>query len=807
MPSEKKYPHIFATIQETTSYKSPLGGPRPVISPPRRNVGTHSAKILSKVRQLNHEIQQKAQSDRETHSIISVTTSDSTDLERSLGNARQGTKVVSRTSDDTYILDVSAYGLEYLDKKITNYSDDSKIKNNKRANENLVARIEDIQQARLSEILCFPIEELDEGSEHWLEIYCRGGQYLAESENDRTIAKMQEASQALGMSIDKHLVLAERIVFLAKGTVQNYRDLLLHVDSVYEGDYPSSEIKSWLHFDGVSELEIGATKVEFFNANTTVVLLDSGINHQHPLLRGAVVSNESYVDEEPSPSDQQGHGTLMAGLICYGDITPILGNKVTVPFRLHNAKIHVDENHSASHEDNKEWWPFIVNSAVVTTDGRDSTNKVFCMALTAASVENFESTSWSQMLDQVTYNSGNGRLFLVSAGNSEPEYYSQICASFPDHNLTTKIQDPAQALNALTVGAYTTKTMLPPTVDYENYEIVSGENGISPHSTSGFIGKPIKPEVVLEGCNMAFDGTMPLHDVATFTLTSLNHNFTTDPFTRAWGTSSATALLSQFSAKLWNRYPDLRPETIRGLIVHSATWTGRMLEDFPSKQDRISICGYGVPELGSAMDSLTDRATIVIEDNMPNGEEYKDTNNKKKVRRFAKYFKLPVPETELLALEGDPEVELRVTLSYFTEPNNHRRKNYNGLDLKWDIQGPQENPDEFKTRINKILRDEGKTHRNDGKFEGWEIGPQIRNRGTVQGDRWMGPASYLAGDKFVAVTPTLGWWDRRKDFVEKEINFSLIISVKVSGVDIYETIKNSIEAEVDSGDVEVEIEI
>lgn len=419
------------------------------------------------------------------------------------------------------------------------------------------------------------------------------------------------------------------------------------------------------------------------------------------------------------------------------------------------------------------------------------------MALTSSALKSYQASSWSYMVDQLAYNDGaKGRLIIISAGNTDPSNYQQICKSFPHFNLALKIQDPSQALNSLTVGAVTFKTLLPPGDEYSSYEMVAPHGQISPHSSSGFTGRAIKPEIVLEGGNMAFDGVLPVHNEATFMMTSLKNTFVNDYFTGACGTSASTGLASQISAKIWNKYPNLRAETVKALIVHSASWTEKMWETFEKREERLMVCGYGVPDLDFAINSMSDKATIVIEDTIKNGELYRE-KGVKKVRRFVKFFKLPVPESELFNLNENYEVELRVTLSYFIEPNHYRRKSYNGLDLRWDIQGPQESENEFKTRINKIRRDNGEEFRQNGMFQDWEIGPQARSRGTVQADRWTGSASYLAGDKFIAVMPTLGWWDRRRDFKEKELNFSLVISVKFPDTEIYETIKTSIESEVE----------
>ncbi|MBX3246060.1 MAG: hypothetical protein KF901_02630 [Myxococcales bacterium] len=54
----------------------------------------------------------------------------------------------------------------------------------------------------------------------------------------------------------------------------------------------------------------------------------------------------------------------------------------------------------------------------------------------------------------------------------------------------------------------------------------------------------------------------------------------------------------------------------------------------------------------------------------------------------------------------------------------------------------------------------------------------------VQSDRWTGEAPLLAGSQLAAVLPTLGWWDERKEFQEREQALSLIVSVVASGLDV-----------------------
>lgn len=274
-------------------------------------------------------------------------------------------------------------------------------------------------------------------------------------------------------------------------------------------------------------------------------------------------------------------------------------------------------------------------------------------------------------------------------------------------------------------------------------------------------------------------------------------------------TSEASARAANLAARVWGVERKLLPETVRALIVHSAYWTPEMVEQFPGMNDRLLACGYGVPNETIAMACANDRATIIIEDAMPNAvtqEEPKKKPPKRKttkttephLRRKLKVYRLPVP-SDLLA-DPDVGVEVRVTLSYFAEPNKFRRRVFRGLDLKWDMQGPQETEDEFLQRVNALKRPTG----SDGKRPKistkksfpWEVGIQARSRGTVQSDRWHGKMAELAGDKLIAIVPVLGWWDQRRSMKHEEMRFSLVVSVFGPGV--YGAIKPYVEIPVET---------
>ena len=51
------------------------------------------------------------------------------------------------------------------------------------------------------------------------------------------------------------------------------------------------------------------------NAAVTVAVLDTGVDYDHPDLRGKVIKGADYVDRDFDPKDLHGHGTHVAGIV------------------------------------------------------------------------------------------------------------------------------------------------------------------------------------------------------------------------------------------------------------------------------------------------------------------------------------------------------------------------------------------------------------------------------------------------------------------------------------------------------------
>jgi hypothetical protein len=277
-------------------------------------------------------------------------------------------------------------------------------------------------------------------------------------------------------------------------------------------------------------------------------------------------------------------------------------------------------------------------------------------------------------------------------------------------------------------------------------------------------------------------------------------------FTTANATSAASALAARMAAQLMAEYPDLWPETIRALIVHSAEWTGAMRQAFlpgagqPTKADVARLvrhCGFGVPDLERALWSVENSLTMICEERLhPFGRE----GRKDPTLRDMHLHRLPWPLQELESL-GETQVEMRVTLSYFIEPNPSERGfsaryRYESHGLRFDVKRPAESEADFRARINAAARDEEERTRVGGDDPGWTVGKQNRHKGSLHSDIWRGSAADLASRGVIGVYPALGWWKTRPrlERYDGTARYVLVVSIRAPEVDVelYSAIANQI---------------
>lgn len=408
--------------------------------------------------------------------------------------------------------------------------------------------------------------------------------------------------------------------------------------------------------------------------------------------------------------------------------------------------------------------------------------RVFLLPVTVAERADGRPTSWSAAIDLLAAGcafqtdllgdhhidpvmDGPKRLYIISAGNVE----GALRLDYPDLNHATSIETPGQAWNALTVGACTERIHIDPDHrELDGWTPLAERGHLSPYSTTSLLWDdewPTKPDIVMEGGNIAVSPNRTETSAGVDDFSLLTTSATPDRrlLTTTWATSAACAQAAALAARLIARYPTLRPETIRGLMVHAARWTEPMQAAInpASKSERARLLrqfGFGKLDERRALASVDNALTLMAEREI-NAYTVGDDNQTRlgEIHLHA----LPWPREALEALH-ETDVVLRVTLSYFIEPNPGERGwrgryRYASHGLRFDMKTAVETDHQFHLRLNR-LAEEDRQRETDSDSERWVIGPRFRRRGSLHHDIWTGSASELAAKGTIAVYPVGGWW-------------------------------------------------
>ena len=163
---------------------------------------------------------------------------------------------------------------------------------------------------------------------------------------------------------------------------------------------------------------------------------------------------------------------------------------------------------------------------------------------------------------------------------------------------------------------------------------------------------------------------------------------------------------------------------------------------------------------------------------------------------------IPWPKDILRDLGNNP-VEMRVTLSYFIEPNPgdrgwNNRHRYQSHGLRFDMNLAEETKEGFRQYLNWAAR-EGEEEVNvisqrDGHR--WILGKDHRHKGSIHSDIWKGTAIELAERTYIGVYPVIGWWrqNTRHKCWDKQARYSLVVSISTPAEDVqlYTAIANQI---------------
>jgi hypothetical protein len=689
---------------------------------------------------------------------------------------------------------------DFFDKRIEAYRSEQ-TKSGKPKNEALIARIDNVQLATARALFtddatCFPVD----GVPTWWEVWLR---------EDR-LAAFQTIAERLNVTRKPHTIsFPERDVVLALADVVTMERLIQHSDAVAELRLAKDTPSLFLEMRAVDQAAWAANLAGRITPPSVVApavcLLDSGVTQAHPLISAGLDPGDqhSYVAAWGLGDSMHwnGHGTLMSGIALYGDLEAALshGGPVMLRHRLEMVKILPPAG-----QNDPDLYGAITADGISLAERRaPRRRRVICMAVTSdVGLGRGRPSSWSAAVDKLCYGDGaQRRLIVLSGGNLRGDINA---ADYPDRNDLEEVESPAQAWNPLVFGACTDKvTITHP--DYHGWVAVAPAGDLSPASrTSGIWDRqwPIRPDVVFEGGNFAHDGANPASAIDDLQLVSAHYRPNVRLFDAFGDTSAATALGGNLCAGVMSARPELWPETVRGLVVHSAEWTQAMRARFdaaPSQTQKFALLrryGWGVPNLTRAILSAANDATLMVEDALL---PFRKDGSTIKTRDM-NLHRLPWPRAELVAL-GDRDVELRITLTYFIEPNPGergwtRRHRYASHNLRFAVKRSLETLADFRKRINKAAQDEesGEPAAAAGPDD-WLLG-SIRDRGSIHSDIWRGSAAALAERDAIGVFPISGWWKEKPSLQrwDRSTRYALLVSIRAPGsdVDIYNGIFNQI---------------
>jgi subtilisin family serine protease len=248
---------------------------------------------------------------------------------------------------------------------------------------------------------------------------------------------------------------------------------------------------------------------------TTVAVLDTGIDAQHPDLVGKVAAEANFSDS-PDAVDRLGHGTHVASIVAGTGAAADGAHRGVAPeSELINGKVLNDRGFGAESDviAGMEW-------AAARAD-------VVNMSL-GVSIPSDGSDPMSLALDALTEQ--NDTLFVVAAGNEGPPSRTVGVPGAADHALTVGAVDSADAL-----ARFSSRGPLPGSFEMKPEVVAPGVDIVAARASGSVIGEPVGEQ-----------------------------------YTRLSGTSMATPHVAGAAALLAQRHPDWSVEQLKnGLVAAS----------------------------------------------------------------------------------------------------------------------------------------------------------------------------------------------------------------------------------------------
>ncbi|MFO1065388.1 MAG: S8 family peptidase [Pirellulales bacterium] len=419
-----------------------------------------------------------------------------------------------------------------------------------------------------------------------------------------------------------------------------------------------------------------------------VCVVDSGATSNHPLLVSNFGHAESVLTSTSTAADENGHGTMVAGLAVFGHIRACYSDgHFSSPITLFSARVLNARNRF----DDETLIIKQVQNAIDIFVRDPYSCRVFNLSLgddKAWLQQNTRQSLWAESLDIVAREK-NVLLVLCTGNHNRDDARNSseaeaVVVGYPDYLFAPEcgLAEPATAAIPITVGGITESATPAVRLGRARDDITFGI--AQPLQPSPFtrigpgINDAIKPEFVAFAGNSAFRGMSGFRTVASdngMSVMSLSHSPSERLFSFDVGTSFAAPLVARTAAIAWKEIEtqlgrEPQANLIRALLAGAAAIPEPIRQLLKTSRDEDEIrrvCGYGLIDEELAIQSADRYVTMLYEGNIQ-----LDT---------IEVFEVPIP-AEFREASGRKRITVALA---FNPPVRRRRAEYLGVRMNYAL--------------------------------------------------------------------------------------------------------------------------
>jgi len=431
-------------------------------------------------------------------------------------------------------------------------------------------------------------------------------------------------------------LITKSFVLLRIKLIKTIFDEIIELNEIARADRPPE-----LHFNPFQFVQPDISEINFGEPSDNaagILLIDSGIISNHPMLEKCVGGEENFQSGETEVHDTVGHGTAVAGCAAYGDVEYCLENKEFYPENwIFSAKVMYAEKNiitgivSAVYDPEK-----LIEHQLKEAVESFLSNSEYYIKVVNISLGNINEV-WRKhysrqlplaaLIDELAFTFPHV-VFIVSVGNHHPannhDTIQSIIDNYPTYlieNEDFKIINPATSALALTIGSIAGFERIgKERYGAENIKIqVADENQPSPFTRAGTgINGMIKPELVEYGGNLIlYESHNRISEDIGGKIALLNNKTTENIIKYDYGTSFSASKVAYLAGKISNQFPQRSANYIKNMLLIGSDYTFIPTKKFYKTKNKknaeikhLSVSGFGLCILDKAINSFSNRTVL-----------------------------------------------------------------------------------------------------------------------------------------------------------------------------------------------------